>query len=364
MMIKKMIGLMSGTSLDGLDIVHVKFEEKEGEVDYAIICSNTISYPSDLEEAIKKSHKLKIDEVQILDKAIGLFFAEQINSFIEQNKLDQNNIDAIASHGQTILHQPENGFTLQLGCGSTIAYHTGIPVINDFRSLDIIAGGQGAPLVPIGDFNLFNGSAEAFVNLGGFCNISFKNPKNEIKAFDICPCNLPLNKFAELLNAAYDKNGAFAQAGELNESLLQKLNELEYYTKNAPKSLGTEWLDKNFYPRISRDLNPNNILRTLSKHISTQIIATLNYHKIDSVFFTGGGAKNKFLMNELQKNYPGKIIVPDHKIIDFKEALIFAFLGYCYLLNRATTIQTVTGSALSLSTGVYHKPGYPTYPQP
>ena len=363
MMIKNLIGLMSGTSLDGLDIVLVKFEENEAEVDYTIICSSTVSYPSDLEQTIKKAHELKIGEAQILDKAIGLFFAEQINSFIEQNKLDQNNIDAIASHGQTILHQPENGFTLQLGCGSTIAYHTGIPVINDFRTLDVVAGGQGAPLVPIGDFQLFKEKAEAFINLGGFCNISFK-VKNEIQAFDICPSNLPLNKYAGLLNEDYDKNGDFARSGIENEALLKKLNGLEYYTKSAPKSLGTEWLDKNFYPLISEDLDPKTILRTVSTHIATQITHTLKTNNISSVYLSGGGVKNKFLINALKKRYTGNIIVPDEQVIDFKEALIFAFLGYCYLLNRATTIQTVTGSALSLSTGVYHKPGYPAYQQP
>ena len=363
MMIKNLIGLMSGTSLDGLDIVLVKFEENKDEVNHTIICSNTVSYPSHLEEAIKKANELKIDEAQILDKSIGLFFAAQINTFIEQNKLDQNNIDAIASHGQTILHQPENGFTLQLGCGSTIAYHTGIPVINDFRTLDVVAGGQGAPLVPIGDFQLFKGKAEAFINLGGFCNISFKDHKGEIQAFDICPSNLPLNKYAQKLNAAYDKDGDFAQAGELDDLLLQKLNKLEYYTKSSPKSLGTEWLDKSFYPLISSDKNPYAILRTLSSHIATQIAATINAHKIQSVFFTGGGAKNKFILQELQKKYSGKIIIPDTEIIDFKEALIFAFLGYCYLLDKATTIETVTGATLSLSTGVYHKPGYPTNPR-
>jgi anhydro-N-acetylmuramic acid kinase len=363
MMIKNLIGLMSGTSLDGLDIVLVKFEENQGKVDYTVICSETVSYPSDLEYNIKKAHELKIDEAQILDKAIGLFFAAQVNSFIDKNNLDQNNIDAIASHGQTILHQPENGFTLQLGCGSTIAYHTGIPVVNDFRNLDVIAGGQGAPLVPIGDFELFKDKAEAFLNLGGFCNISFFY-KNEIQAFDICPSNLPLNKYAAQLKAAYDKDGDFARSGTENEVLLQKLNELEYYKKSAPKSLGTEWLETNFYPLISMDLEPRTILRTITVHIANQIAATLNFHKIESVFLTGGGAKNKFLVQELQKNYSGKIIIPDSQIIDFKEALIFAFLGYCYLLNRATTIETVTGAALSLSTGVYHKPGYPTYPQP
>ena len=364
MTIKNLIGLMSGTSLDGLDIVLVQFEENEDVISHKMVCNETVGYPTDLEQNIKKAHKLKIDEVQILDKAIGLFFAAQVNAFIEKNKLDQNDIEAIASHGQTILHQPENGFTLQLGCGSTIAYHTGIPVINDFRSLDVIAGGQGAPLVPIGDFNLFNGKAEAFVNIGGFCNISFKDHKGEIQAFDICPSNLPLNRYAQKLNAAYDKDGDFAQAGVLDDLLLQKLNKLEYYTKSAPKSLGTEWLDKSFYPLISEDLDPKTILRTVSTHIATQITHTLKTNNISSVYLSGGGVKNKFLINELKKSYSGNIIVPDEQVIDFKEALIFAFLGYCYLLNRATTIKTVTGSALSLSTGVYHKPGYPTYPQP
>ena len=174
---------------------------------------------------------------------------------------------------------------------------------------------------------------------------------------------MPLNKYAALLNADYDKNGDFAKAGALNKMLLQKLNKLGYYTKNAPKSLGTEWLDENFYPLISEDLDPKTILRTVSTHIATQITHTLKANNISSVYLSGGGVKNKFLINELKKSYFGNIIVPDEQVIDFKEALIFAFLGYCYLLNRATTIQTVTGSALSLSTGVYHKPGYPTYPQ-
>lgn len=363
MTIKNLIGLMTGTSLDGLDIVLVQFEENEDGISHKMVYTETVSYPADLEQNIRIAYELKIDEVQILDKSIGLFFAAQVNAFIEKNKLDQNDIEAIASHGQTILHQPENGFTLQLGCGSTIAYHTGIPVINDFRSLDVIAGGQGAPLVPMGDFHLFNGQAEAFVNIGGFCNISFKDHKGVVQAFDICPSNLPLNRYAQKLNAAYDKDGDFAQAGVLDDLLLQKLNKLEYYTKSAPKSLGTEWLDKSFYPLILSDTDPYAVLRTISSHIAAQIAATLNAHKIQSVFFTGGGAKNKFILKELQKKYSGKMIVPDTEIIDFKEALIFAFLGYCYLLNRATTIETVTGAILSLSTGVYHKPGYPTYPK-
>ena len=354
---------MSGTSLDGLDIVLVQFEENVDKIDHTIVCCEAVSYPVDLEESIKNAHELKIDQAQVLDKAIGLFFAAQVNAFIEKNKLDQNDIEAIAAHGQTILHQPENGFTLQLGCGSTLAYHTGIPVINDFRSLDVIAGGQGAPLVPKGDFSLFHGKAEAYINIGGFCNISFKT-KSKIQAFDICPSNLPLNKYARLLNADFDKNGEFAQAGTVNEILLRKLNELEYYSENAPKSLGTEWLNKNFYPLIHEDLEPRTILRTISSHIAAQIANTLNNHKIESAFFTGGGAKNKFIIQELKNKYKGDVIIPDTETIDFKEALIFAFLGYCYLLNRSTTIETVTGAALSLCTGVYHKPGYPIHNQP
>ena len=261
------------------------------------------------------------------------------------------------------MHQPENGFTLQLGCGGTLAYHTGINVINDFRTKDVIAGGQGAPLVPLGDFDLFYKEAASFINIGGFCNISLKS-EGQIEAFDICPGNLPLNKFANNLGAEFDNNGAFAEEGEIIQPLFETLNKLDYYKASNPKSLGTEWLEGSFYPLLKPYNNAKDILHTLCLHIVHQISNVLIKYDINSVYLSGGGAKNKFITKTLQKQFKGKLIIPNTDTVDFKEAIIFAYLGYCYILNKPTTIQTVTGATIALSTGVFHKPGFTTYPQP
>ena len=357
MLKKEIIGLMSGTSLDGLDIAHVEFIYENNKVKYKLMKTNTIAYPTDLLEHLHNVSSLGIDAIEILNKNIGVFFANQINIFISQNKILKKNIDGIASHGQTILHQPENGFTLQIGCGSTIAYLTGIKVINDFRTLDVIAGGQGAPLVPIGDFDLFDSKADSFLNIGGFCNISFRK-ENVIHAFDICPGNIPLNHFAGKLGHDYDHNGSLAQKGKIDNDLLNTLNSIEFYNKKGAKSLGTEWLDKNFFTKFKKDGNPENTLRTICEHISNQIINCLNQYQLNSVFITGGGVKNKFLMSLIREGYTGDIVVPDEETIDFKEAIVFAYLGYKYLSNEANTLSSVTGAERSLSAGVLHKPGY------
>jgi anhydro-N-acetylmuramic acid kinase len=363
MTIKKMIGLMSGTSLDGLDIVLVQFIEKDNIINHELIHCKTVSYPQKLRERIMKSCDLSLSEIQILDKKIGLFYAEEVQTFIEEFKIESREVSAIASHGQTILHQPENGFTLQLGCGGTLAYHTGINVINDFRTKDVIAGGQGAPLVPLGDFDLFYKEAASFINIGGFCNISLKS-EGKIEAFDICPGNLPLNKFANNLGAEFDNNGAFAEEGEMIQPLFETLNKLDYYKASNPKSLGTEWLEGSFYPLLKPYNNAKDILHTLCLHIVHQISNVLIKYDINSVYLSGGGAKNKFITKTLQKQFKGKLIIPNTDTVDFKEAIIFAYLGYCYILNKPTTIQTVTGATIALSTGVFHKPGFTTYPQP
>ena len=357
MLKKEIIGLMSGTSLDGLDIAHVEFFSVNNKVTYKLMKTSTVAYPNNLLEQLRKINSAEIDEIQILNKKIGSFFAQQVNQFISEHGISKNNIDAIASHGQTILHQPENGFTLQIGCGSTIAFLTGINVINDFRSLDVIAGGQGAPLVPIGDFDLFESKAASFLNIGGFCNISFKK-EHVIHAFDICPGNLPLNHFAGELGHDYDPNGELAQKGKVNIDLLQTLNSLDFYKLMGAKSLGTEWLDKNFYTKFKKDEKTENVLRTICEHISNQIIKCLNKHQLNSVYATGGGVKNNFLMNLIRDSYDGDIVIPNEETIDFKEAIVFAYLGYKYLVKETNTVSSVTGADRSLCTGVFHKPGY------
>ena len=335
---KEMIGLMSGTSLDGLDIVLVQFDCIKDQNTFELKHALTVPYPPQLKTKIEHAESLNHADFQMLNKTIGSFFGDTINQFIKDHNIDKNNIAAIASHGQTILHQPENGFTLQIGCGSTMAYATGINVINDFRTLDVIAGGQGAPLVPIGDFDLFENKAEAFLNIGGFCNISFKK-NNSIKAFDICPGNLPLNHFAKNIGFDYDHNGTHAEKGTLDSVLLKKLNSLKFYQKKHPKSLGTEWLNEYFYPLLDSDNSNENILKTISIHIAQQIVHVLSENQLNSVFITGGGAKNKHLIHLIRDVYRGQVIVPNEKIIDFKESLIFSRFFYQKYFIRVMTIN-------------------------
>ena len=354
---KEIIGLMSGTSLEGLDIAHVEFTHQDKKTAFKLKQIETIPYPQDILKELQECHSIDITSLQILDKRIGAFFGSKINDFISKNKINKKEIDAIASHGQTLLHQPENGFTLQVGCGSTIAYLTGINVINDFRTLDIVAGGQGAPLVPIGDFELFESRADSFLNIGGFCNISFKN-EGLINAFDICPGNLPLNHYAKILGYTYDQDGNMAAKGKLNSKILYDLNSLAYYKKSHPKSLGTEWLNKNFYTKLITEETSENILHTISVHVAQQIVDCLNQFQLNSVFVTGGGVKNKFLIDLIIGSYTGEVIIPGDDTIDFKEAIVFAFLGFKSLQNEPNNVSSVTGAERSLCTGVLHKPGY------
>ncbi len=351
-----LIGLMSGTSLDGLDIVFATYSRNaENDWSYAIKAATTIPYPSELFDDLKDVTKKSTVELLTLDKTVGSFYAKNINKFIIEHQLDSVTIDAIASHGHTVFHQPQHGFTYQIGCGETISYHTGIKVINDFRQKDVVAGGQGAPLVPIGDQLLFNSSAEAFLNIGGFANVSFMSNKKNT-AYDICPANLPLNHFARLLGKPYDFEGKFARNGVIDTNLLEQLNSLSYYKTNAPKSLGIEWIHKKFMPLVNQSASAHNTLRTITEHIALQITIELHKFSLASVFITGGGAKNDFLIERIQHHFKGKVIIPSDEVVDFKEALIFGFLGALYLHGSANILSSVTGAERDTVGGVLHLP--------
>lgn len=350
----EIIGLMSGTSLDGLDIAHVIFNFKDEEVDFELLNYQTVPYNPLILTQLQNTTNLSVPEILKLDKQIGKFYSDCVNEFIVQHKIEKINIDAIASHGQTIFHQPENGFTYQIGCGTTLAFKTGIDVVNDFRTLDVVAGGQGAPLVPIGDFHLFNNEANAFLNIGGFTNISFKK-NNEIIAFDICAGNLPLNDAVKSIGLSYDKDGEIARKGTINFRIIEELQKLPHFHKSPPKSLGTEWLEREFNPIISKIEKLEDKLRTLVEHTAIEISSTLNNEKLNSVYTTGGGAKNSFLIERIKFLFKGEVIVPSEEIIDFKEAIIFAFLGARYLRNETTTIKSVTGAKTEVCSGAFHK---------
>ncbi len=347
---------MSGTSLDGLDIVFASYyPTNENEWSYKIHAATTVSYPSDLLKSLSESVHKSATELLMLDKSLGLFYANVVNQFITEHKIEVASIDAIASHGHTVFHQPENGFTHQIGCGETIAYNTGLKVINDFRQKDVVAGGQGAPLVPIGDKLLFSSEAEAFLNIGGFANISFLKNEQSI-AYDICPANIPLNHYAQLLGQTYDANGTIARSGVIQENELNLLNDLAFYQKEAPKSLGIEWLNREFMPVLNKISSPQNALRTLVEHIAIQIASELNRQQKSSVFITGGGAKNTFLLERIQAHYNGEVRIPNVEIIDFKEALIFGFLGVLYLHKTANILSSVTGAQRDTIGGALHLP--------
>ncbi len=352
----EIIGLMSGTSMDGLDIAHVRFEKnKSDEWSYLLLNSETFEYSNELISKLTNATLINVPSFLKLNKELGQTFGDLINQFLHKYQIEKTKIDAIASHGHTTFHQPQNGFTSQIGCGSTISFITGIPVINDFRSKDVIAGGQGAPLVPIGDLLLFNKTADSFLNIGGISNISFK-VNNQMIAFDICPGNLPMNKLVQSKGMNYDKNGELAKSGEINFFLLDLLNRLEYYEQHHPKSLGTEWLENSFYPLIKFDKDIENNLRTVIEHVSFQIASTLNQNNLKSVFITGGGAKNGFLIERLKHYFKGQVIIPEEQIVDFKEAIIFSFLGALYLDKKTNTLSSVTGASKNVIGGVYHVP--------
>lgn len=352
----EIIGLMSGTSMDGLDVAHVLFEkDQEGKYQYKLLGTQQFEFTSEIQDRLIQLNQLSSSSLFQLDVELGRFYAHCVNHFIIERSIDRTKINAIASHGQTIFHQPDKGYTVQIGNGETLAALTQIPVINDFRTKDIIFGGQGAPLVPIGDFDLFSKEAESFLNIGGFCNISFKM-NGEIIAFDVCPGNLPINKLAQVKGLSFDKNGDLARTGELSFFLLDLLNELPFYEKTNPKSLGTEWLEEEFYPKLKFDKDIESNLRTVVEHIAVQIASTLKNNAISSVLISGGGAKNKFLIERIAHYYEGQLIIPDEEIIDFKEAIIFAYLGLLFLEGKPNNVPSVTGASKNVCGGVLHQP--------
>lgn len=350
----RIIGLMSGTSMDGIDLSLADYTVDSNSWSYDLIYTHCYSYESALLKQLENARKLSAENLLELDKILGLHFANTINHFIHACSLPKDTIHAIASHGHTVHHQPDKGFTCQIGCGERIAFHTGIPVVNDLRQKDVVAGGQGAPLVPIGDLLLFSKQADSFLNIGGFCNVCI--PGKKTVAFDICPGNLPLNEVSKRLGHSFDHEGQLARTGTIIPALFEQLGFLDFYQKTPPKSLGTEWLDEFFYPLLKTTYEPRDILRTLVEHEATEIVKVLKRHQCLQVMITGGGARNIFLIERIAALFKGRVLIPDESIIDFKEALIFGFLAALYFEKTPNCIPDVTGARTAVCGGVLHLP--------
>lgn len=347
-MIFHAIGLMSGTSLDGLDICYASFEKKHnGFWSYQILKAETIPYSNEWKEKLKNSIQFKSEELLALNSDYGFFLGEKSAEFIKKNSIKK--VDLIASHGHTVFHQPTKKFTLQIGDGRAIKILTEIPVIYDFRSQDVLMGGNGAPLVPIGDELLFP-EFDACLNLGGFSNISFQQNDRRI-AFDIGPVNIVLNKFSQQLGKEFDENGDLARKGKINFDLLTQLDSLNFYQLSPPKSLGIEWVNENIQPLLNNE-SSENILATFTEHAANQIANVFEKYQFKNVLFTGGGTYNNFLIEKIQSKSETKIMIPEKTVIEFKEALIFAFMGVLRINNEINILSSATGSSHDHSSGI------------
>ena len=345
------IGAMSGTSLDGIDLAHIHFTVKEDNWNYQILESETIPYSIYWLNKLKIAVSFSSEELQKLNEDYTNLLGEIIKSFIKKNTI--SNLDAVCSHGHTILHQPQNGFTLQIGNLPEIAKITNEKVVCDFRFQDVELGGQGAPLVPIGDRILFS-EYDYCLNLGGFSNISFENNSKRI-AFDISPVNTVLNFYATKLGLDYDDKGKIARSGKVNSDLLSELNALEYYKKSFPKSLGFEFVKEIVLPIIEKYfISIEDKMHTFTEHIALQTSRALP-KKEGKLLITGGGAYNDFLIERMQFHFPNlEIIIPDNKTLEFKEALIFALLGVLKLRNEINVLSSVTGAKNDHSSGIIY----------
>ena len=349
-----MIGLMSGTSGDGLDIAFCSYE-LHNQWSYEILDATTIPFPKDLGQKLMNSHRMTALDLSLLDVDFGRWMGEKVKDYCSEKQIKPL---AICSHGHTVFHQPSKGLSLQIGNGWALREASGQKVINDFRMKDIQLGGQGAPLVPIGDRLLFS-SIDFCINLGGIANISMESKGRRI-AFDTCPFNLLLNAQANTLGAEYDKEGAWAKEGDINEKLLDALNALPYYGTTEAKSLGREDLENDFIPLItSSGLSSKNILRTLVEHYSYQIAKVISENQSNdapSVLITGGGAYNSFFIERLEHQLGSNWIQvkASNELIEFKEALVFGFLGVLRLRNENNCLASVTGAKYDSSGGTIY----------
>jgi anhydro-N-acetylmuramic acid kinase len=347
----RVVGLMSGTSLDGLDIACCEFRFDQSWR-YHILAAETIAYTASRRGELRELVQASAEVLAGQHAAFGRWMGEQVTAFLEKHRL---RADLVASHGHTLFHQPAKGFTFQLGSGASLATACGLPVVCDFRSADVALGGQGAPLVPVGDQLLF-GSFTHCLNLGGIANISFDRGGKRI-AGDLVPCNLLLNPLAERLGMPFDRDGAISRSGRLHEPLLAALRRIGFLRMPLPKSLGREDVERDYLPLFASSVIPvEDQLRTATEFIAQEIVNGLGqgHGQGSRLLVTGGGALNAFLLERLRDAAGLEVVVPEREVVEFKEALIFAFLGLLRWKGEVNVLSSVTGSARDHSAGAIY----------
>jgi len=342
------LGIMSGTSLDGLDLSLCSFWKNDTGYCYEIRKTKTFAYPQTLQQKLQELfHSSAIDFCHT-EVEFSNFMAQCVNKFLVNSEIKPN---YIAAHGHTVFHLPVKGLTKQIGIGAILAAKTGISTICDFRTTDVALGGQGAPLVPIGDELLFS-EYSGCLNLGGIANISMQKTNDRI-AYDISLCNIPLNYLAKQLCYEFDNEGNMAGQGNVNQSLLEELNKPDYFFQTSAKSIGFEMFAHYVKPLLDNaSISVEDKLRTVCEHIAEQIGKNIN--TLPKVLVTGGGAKNRFLIELIQQKTNAQLDIPDNQIIDFKEALIFAFLGYLRIHEENNCLKSVTGASKNSCSGAIY----------
>ena len=346
------LGVMSGTSLDGIDLAHISLCLLEnGSWSFKIHTGKTMPYSAAWKARLQDAIYFSEGRLKTLNAEYTSLLGEVVSNFISKNRI--RNFDAVCSHGHTILHQPKKGITLQIGNLPELAQRIEQLVVCDFRVQDVALGGQGAPLVPIGDQLLFS-DYDYCLNLGGFANVS--SEKNSLRiAYDICPVNVVLNYYAQKFGVPFDDEGKIAASGEVNKDLLVQLNDLNFYTKSYPKSLGLEWVQDNIFPVLKASGETDtNVLSTFIEHIAMQLAR--QFKEGTSVLATGGGVYNKFLLERLREHTNITIAAPSKEIVEYKEALIFGLLGVLKLRGEINCLKSVTGANRDHSSGIIYNP--------
>ena len=347
----RVVGVMSGTSLDGVDFAFVNLSPNgDGSWSYEFIETATIPYADYWQNKLRDCSQLSESEVKQLEVEYTGYLAGLLNQFVLSLPYAP---DLVCSHGHTVWHRPDLGYTLQIGDGQTLADTLGIRVVSDFRSQDVAMGGQGAPLVPIGDRLLF-GDYDYCLNLGGFANCSMESGIERL-AFDLCPVNIVLNRYANQLGLAYDEGGLLASQGKVNDSLIGQLDQLAFYQMDPPKSLGVEWVNQEMDPILRNfEISVQDMLATLVRHMAGQIGRSIPQGS--SVLVTGGGAYNHHLINQIGEQAKVRIELPSDQLIEYKEALIFGLLGVLRFRGDINCLASVTGANRDHSSGSIHHP--------
>ena len=346
----KGIGIMSGSSLDVLDISFCEYRLLDSKWDFTFLIGETIPFDLDIFEGLQNARQLSGLALTELDIQLGIWIGRTVQDFCTRHQIDP---DIIGSHGHTVFHQPAGQYSLQIGNGQAIATHASIPTICNFRSKDVIYGGAGAPLVPIGDLALFS-EYDVLVNLGGIANLTIKNGV-EIKAFDIAPCNQVLNKIANLVGLTYDHDGALALSGSMLNSWYEALSAIPYFKLKGPKSMSNEWVAEEIIAKLP-NFAPKDMAYTFCQFVGGQLSQQLADSQYEKILITGGGAYNKGLVKAIEDSLGRNVIIPSPNIIDFKEAIIFGFMAILKQRNETNVLKIVTGASRDTSAGILYLP--------